>query len=280
MSGPGPEGPGQAGPRLSGSGPAGPGSADARLIGLGPADPGRGAGRPRVLVVDDEPQIHRFLKPALEIAGYAVSQAGTAMDGLRLAAEQAPAAILLDLGLPDLDGQEVIVRLRAFSRIPVIIISARDLELEKIRALDRGADDFVEKPFAVGELLARLRACIRRAATDDAAVARWRGHGVEVDLLHRRVVVGGHEVSFSPREYDLLSVLVRNAGVVLTHKQLLTAVWGSGHAEDVQYLRVYIGLIRQKLGPTGTNIILTAAGIGYRIAESEAEEEPDPAAET
>ncbi len=234
------------------------------------------SGRPVVLVVDDEPQIHRFLKPALEVAGYSVRQASTGREGLRLAAEQAPAAILLDLGLPDLDGQEVIVRLRAFSRIPLIVVSARDLEAGKVCALDRGADDYVEKPFAIGELLARLRACIRRSASGEPAVAIWRGHGVEVDLVRRRVLVAAAEVSFSPREYDLLSVLVRNAGVVLTHRQLLVAVWGSGHAEDVQYLRVYIGLIRHKLGPNGADIVLTAAGVGYRIAESA---EPHEAAE-
>ncbi len=229
-----------------------------------------GAAPPRILVVDDEPQVHRFLKPALEVAGYAVSQATTAMAGLRLAADQAPAAVLLDLGLPDLDGQEVILRLRAFSAVPIVVVSARDGIAEKIRALDHGADDYIDKPFAPGELLARLRACLRRARAQQAAVERWRHGTVEVDLAHRRVLVGGVAVAFTPREYDLLSVLVRNAGLVLTHRQLLTAVWGTGHAEDVQYLRVYVGLVRQKLGPEGAAIVLTAPGIGYRLAEGEA----------
>ncbi len=223
--------------------------------------------RAAILVVDDETQIHRFLKPALEAAGYAVSQAYAAIEGLRLVAERPPAAILLDLGLPDLDGQEFILRLRAFSRIPVVVVSARDRESEKIAALDRGADDFVEKPFAVGELLARLRACIRRSAAHDQRVEHWQHGGVAVDLLHRCVTVDGRAVLFTPREYDLLAVLIRNAGVILTHRQLLTAVWGSGHAEDVQYLRVYIGLIRQKLGPDGAGIVLTASRIGYRVAQ-------------
>lgn len=224
----------------------------------------------RILVIDDEPQIHRFLKPALTAAGYTVSQAVTAMQGLRLAADQAPAAILLDLGLPDLDGQEVILRLRAFCAVPIVVVSARDGTAEKITALDHGADDYIDKPFAPGELLARLRACLRRARTHDAAPDRWCHGPVEVDLARRRVLVDGAEVAFTPREYDLLSVLVRNAGLVLTHRQLLTAVWGTGHAEDVQYLRVYVGLVRQKLGPTGASIILTAPGIGYRLAEGEA----------
>jgi len=232
--------------------------------------PVSGAAAPRILVVDDEPQVHRFLKPALEVAGYAVSQATTAMAGLRLAADQAPAAVLLDLGLPDLDGQEVILRLRAFSAVPIVVVSARDGIAEKIRALDHGADDYIDKPFAPGELLARLRACLRRARAQQAAVERWRHGTVEVDLAHRRVLVGGVAVAFTPREYDLLSVLVRNAGLVLTHRQLLTAVWGTGHAEDVQYLRVYVGLVRQKLGPEGAAIVLTAPGIGYRLAEGEA----------
>ncbi len=229
-----------------------------------------GPGPARILVVDDEPQVHRFLKPALEVAGYAVSQATTAMAGLRLAADQAPAAVLLDLGLPDLDGQEVILRLRAFSAVPIIVVSARDGVAEKITALDHGADDYVDKPFAPGELLARLRACLRRARTQEAAVERWRRGAVEVDLARRRVLVDGAEIAFTPREYDLLSVLVRNAGLVLTHRQLLTAVWGTGHVEDVQYLRVYVGLVRQKLGADGAAVILTAPGIGYRLAEGEA----------
>ncbi len=224
----------------------------------------------RILVIDDEPQIHRFLRPALTAAGYAVSQALTALAGLRAAAEHAPAAILLDLGLPDLDGQEVIRRLRAAGSTPIIVISARDSTAEKIAALDHGADDYIDKPFAPGELLARLRACLRRARTLDAAPAPWRHGPVTVDLAHRRVHVDDAEVAFTPREYDLLTTLVRNAGLVLTHRQLLTAVWGTSHAEDVQYLRVYVGLVRQKLGPTGATILLTAPGIGYRLAEGDA----------
>ena len=223
----------------------------------------------RILVVDDEPQLHRFLKPALEAAGYEPLRADTAAEGLRLAATSSPAAVLLDLGLPDMDGQDALERLRAFSTVPVIIISARDREVEKIRALDSGADDYVEKPFALGELLARLRACLRRGLTQEGAAEIWRSHGVEVDLVRRRVRTGDQELTLSPREYDLLAMLVRNAGRVLTHRQLLLAVWGKGHAEDVQYLRVYVGHLRQKLGPHGALLIGTEAGIGYRLLESD-----------
>ena len=223
----------------------------------------------RILVVDDEPQLHRFLKPALEAAGYEALRADTAAEGLRLAAIRSPAAVLLDLGLPDMDGQEALERLRAFSKVPVIIISARDREAEKIRALDTGADDYVEKPFALGELLARLRACLRRGLAQEGVAEIWRSHGVEVDLVRRRVRTGGQELTLSPREYDLLAMLVRNAGRVLTHRQLLLAVWGKGHVEDLQYLRVYVGHLRQKLGPQGGLLIGTEAGVGYRLLEGE-----------
>ena len=222
-----------------------------------------------VLVVDDEPQLHRFLKPALEAAGYAVERADTAAEGLRLVATRSPAAVLLDLGLPDMDGQEALQRMRAFTQAPIIVVSARDREGEKIRALDGGADDYVEKPFALGELLARLRACLRRGLAQEGAAEAWRCRGVEVDLLRRRVQAEGGDVALSRREYDLLAMLVRNAGRVLTHRQLLTGVWGPGHGEDVQYLRVYVGHLRQKLGAAGAGLIGTESGIGYRLAEGE-----------
>jgi two-component system, OmpR family, KDP operon response regulator KdpE len=222
-----------------------------------------------ILVIDDEPQIHRFLRPALEAAGYRIEQAMDAANGLRLAASRAPEVILLDLGLPDLDGQEVLRRLRAFSAVPVIVLSARDREAEKIAALDAGADDYVEKPFAVGELLARIRAALRHVRTRDGVAEIWRGEGVAVDLVHRRVTVGDAPVQLSPREYDLLSLLVRNVDRVLTHRQLLTAVWGPAHVDDVQYLRVYVGQLRQKLGPAGVRLIATEPGVGYRLLGSE-----------
>ena len=222
-----------------------------------------------ILVIDDEPQVHRFLRPALEAEGYVALRADTAAEGLRLAGARNPAAILLDLGLPDMDGQDALLRLRAMTAAPVIVVSARDREAEKIRALDAGADDYVEKPFVVGELLARLRACLRRTLKEEGADAVWRRDAVEIDLIRRRVRVEGEVAPFTPLEYDLLAMLVRNAGRVVTHRQLLTAVWGKAHADDVQYLRVYIGHIRQKLGAAGGALVGTEPGVGYRFAEAE-----------
>ena len=221
-----------------------------------------------ILVIDDEPQVHRFLRPALEAEGYVALRAETAAEGLHFAATRNPAAVLLDLGLPDMDGQDALGKLREVTAAPVIVVSARDRESEKIRALDGGADDYVEKPFVVGELLARLRACLRRAIKEDGAEAVWHRDRVEIDLVRRRVKVDGEAVTFTPLEYDLLAMLVRNAGRVVTHRQLLTSVWGKAHADDVQYLRVYIGHIRQKLGAEGGSFVGTEAGVGYRFAEA------------
>lgn len=222
----------------------------------------------RVLVVDDEPQIHRFLGPALEAAGFVPLRAETAAEGLRLAAERSPAVVLLDLGLPDMDGQAVIPKLRAFSAVPVIVLSARDREAEKVAALDAGADDYVEKPFALGELLARLRAVARRAdaGAGGAAAAVLRFGPLEVDLLRRTArLEGGAPLKLTPREWDLLAALSRaGEGRVVTQRQLLTAVWGPAHVEDAQYLRVYIGQLRQKLGHAA-GLITTEPGIGYRL---------------
>ena len=221
----------------------------------------------RILVIDDEAQIHRFLKPALEAAGYEVERAETAAEGLRLAAGRAPDAVLLDLGLPDMDGQEALQRLRAFSAVPVLILSAREREAEKIAALDGGADDYLEKPFGVGELLARLRACLRRRLTQQGAQPVFSAGPLTVDLLKHEVRVDGTLVVLSRREFDLLSLLVRNPGRVMTHRQLLVAVWGPAHVEDVQYLRVYIGQLRHKLG-AAAELITTEPGIGYRLREA------------
>ncbi|WP_270933483.1 response regulator [Falsiroseomonas oryzae] len=229
---------------------------------------GLDATRPRILVVDDEPQIHRFLAPALEAAGYAPLRAMTAAEGLRLAAERAPALILLDLGLPDGDGKLAIPRLRGFSTVPVVVLSARDQEAEKVAALDAGADDYVEKPFALGELLARIRAALRRAgaASRQPAEAVVRTGALEVDFGRRTArVEQGEPLKLTPREWDLLAALVRGGeGRVMTQRQLLTAVWGPAHVEDAQYLRVYIGHLRQKLGPAA-GLIRTEPGVGYRF---------------
>ena len=225
-------------------------------------------GPPRILVVDDEPQIHRFLGPALEAAGYAPLRALTMAEGLRLAAERAPALVLLDLGLPDGDGKLAIPRLRGFTDAPVIVLSARDAEAEKVAALDAGADDYVEKPFALGELLARLRAALRRAgaASRQPVDSVVRVGTLEMDFGRRTARVEGAEpLKLTPREWDLLAALVRGGeGRVVTQRQLLLAVWGPAHLEDAQYLRVYIGQLRQKLGVAAT-LIRTEPGVGYRF---------------
>ncbi|MBP0447682.1 response regulator [Roseomonas sp. SSH11] len=226
---------------------------------------------PRILVVDDEPQIHRFLTPALAASGYEPIQAENASAGLRLAATHAPAAILLDLGLPDLDGQQVIPRLRAFTAAPIIVLSARDEECAKVTALDAGADDFVEKPFALAELLARLRAALRRAAAhgQEAPTPLVRVGPLEMDLAARKATIGGTLLKLTPREWDLLAALARaGAGRVVTQRQLLSAVWGPGHAESSQYLRVYVGHLRQKLGDAAS-LIRTEPGVGYRLGPAE-----------
>ena len=226
--------------------------------------------KPLVLVVDDEPQIHRFLRPALEVSGYAVAQAHDAAGFLRLAAARAPDAVLLDLGLPDMDGREALVRLRAFSAVPVIVLSARNREADKIAALDEGADDYVEKPFGLGELLARLRTALRRRGPPHDRGERGpdgmlQAGPVTLDDGARQVRVSGAPVQLSPREYTLLEALMRNPGRVLTHRQLLVSVWGPAHAQDVQYLRVYIGHLRQKLGAEAAAMIATEPAIGYRL---------------
>ena len=225
------------------------------------------SGPGRVLVIDDEPQIHRFLRPALEAAGYEVERAVRGDEGLRLAASRAPELVLLDLGLPDMDGLLVLARLRGFSQLPIIVISARDREAEKIAALDLGADDYLEKPFGVGELLARMRAALRHRLASQGVRELFRAGPIEVDLVRRIVRVGGEAVQLSPREYALLALLVQNAGLVLTHRQLLTAIWGPAHTHDVQYLRVYIGHLRQKLGEFP--LISTEPGVGYRLVEGQ-----------
>ena len=226
--------------------------------------------QPRILVIDDEPQIHRFLRPALEASGYVVERAETAAEGLRLAAARAPGLILLDLGLPDMDGQEVLKKLRASSAVPVVVLSARDREIEKVTALDNGADDYIEKPFSVAELLARIRAALRHARpAAGPASEHYTAGPLELDMARRIVKVSGTLVQLSPREYALLTLLARDAGRVLTHRQLLTGVWGPAHVQDVQYLRVYVGHLRQKLGPAAS-LISTEPGVGYRLLEEEA----------
>jgi two-component system KDP operon response regulator KdpE len=225
------------------------------------------AHKPRILVIDDEPQIHRFLGPALEASGYEPIRADDATSGLAAIASRAPEAVILDLGLPDMDGKQALIRARAFYDGPILILSARDREVEKIEALDHGADDYLEKPFGVGELLARLRVAMRHRLHQVGAAPLIRAGDVEIDLIKRLVSRAGEPVKLSPREYDLLAKLAEGRGKVLTHRQLLTAVWGPANVEDVQYLRVFIGHLRQKLeaDPASPRLISTEAGVGYRF---------------
>ncbi len=222
----------------------------------------------RVLAVDDEPQILRFLKPSLTAAGYDVVTAANGADALKAAGTQAPDIILLDLGLPDMDGKEVIRRLREWSKAPIIVLSARDRETEKIAALDLGADDYVNKPFGIGELMARMRAALRHKPDDNAAATRLEAGPLAIDIAAHSVSLAGRPLRLTPKEFELLALLTRNAGRVVTHRQLLTAVWGPAHAEDVQYLRVFIGQVREKIAavmPGSPELLRNEPGIGYRL---------------
>ncbi|MDB5600809.1 MAG: two component transcriptional regulator, winged helix family [Xanthobacteraceae bacterium] len=223
----------------------------------------------RVLVVDDEAAILRFLKPALETNGYDMSSAGTVAEALKRIASEVPDIVVLDLGLPDGDGKEVIRRVREWSKVPIVVLSAREREIEKIEALDLGADDYVNKPFGVGELLARMRAALRHRMQEKSEIAVLTIGGLEIDSVRHRVTRDGADVKLTPKEFELLSFLARHAGKVLTHRQILTAVWGPANAQDTQYLRVYVGQLRQKIEQhtDDPRIIVTEPGIGYRIAE-------------
>lgn len=223
--------------------------------------------RPQILVIDDEPQIHRFLSPALDAAGYDAKRADSGQEGLRGIALWSPDAVVLDLGLPDMDGKEVLRRAREFYEGPIIVLSARDKEAEKIAALDLGANDYVEKPFGVGELLARLRAGLRQGALRPVASGVVMAGDVSIDLDRRLITRGEERLKLRPKEYEVLAYLARSAGKVVSHTDLLTAVWGRAHADDVQYLRVVIGQLRHKIEPEPSmpTILLTEAGIGYRL---------------
>ncbi|MGP9813970.1 response regulator [Rhodopseudomonas sp. NSM] len=225
--------------------------------------------RSRVLVVDDEPAILRFLKPALEANSYEVAHAATVTEAIKRIAADAPDIVLLDLGLADGDGKDVIRQVRAWSDLPIIVLSAREREAEKIDSLDLGADDYVNKPFNTGELMARMRAALRHRMQRNAEPAALSVGGIEIDAVRRRVTRDGAEIKLTPKEFELLAFMVRHAGRVVTHRQILAAVWGPAHTSDTQYLRVYIGQLRQKIEQRADapQIILTEPGIGYRIGE-------------
>jgi two-component system KDP operon response regulator KdpE len=222
--------------------------------------------KPNVLVIDDELQIRRLLRVCLEGNGYRVTEAATGQEGITQAAQYHPDMVLLDLGLPDMDGIAVLKRLREWSQVPVVVLSVRDREDDKVAALDNGADDYVTKPFSTAELLARLRVA-QRHAIPPSETPLFRSGDLEVDMTTRIVKRGGKEVKLTATEYSLLRVLVRHAGKVLTHRQILQEVWGPNYLEQTHYLRVYVAHLREKLefDPSKPRLIATEPGIGYRL---------------
>lgn len=221
---------------------------------------------PRILIVDDEPAIQRFLRTALDTGEFSISQAETGHAALSAAAATRPDVILLDLGLPDMDGVEVIRRIREWSQTPILVLSVREREDDKVGALDAGADDYLTKPFSVPELLARIRVALRRAM-QEVKEPVFRTDELEVDLSLRRVVVRGEEVQLTPTEYDLLRLLVIHAGKVLTHRQILKQIWGVAYVDQPHVLRVNISNLRHKLekDPSRPRYLVTEVGVGYRL---------------
>jgi two-component system KDP operon response regulator KdpE len=227
--------------------------------------------KPRLLLIEDDPQLRRFLRTALGESGYDVFDVETGQRGLAETAARRPDVILLDLGLPDMDGLEVVKQLRSWTTTPIIVLSARGQEDAKVAALDRGADDYLVKPFGTRELLARIRTAWRHANLGAAKDATVTGHGIVIDLDRRKVTRDGAEVHLTPTEFRLLGELARHAGRVLTHRHLLREIWGPSHAEDSHYLRIYMAQLRAKLERDATDpkLLLTEQGVGYRLdAES------------
>jgi two-component system KDP operon response regulator KdpE len=226
---------------------------------------------PTVLVVEDEPQMRRFLRATLEAHSYRMVGASTGQEAIAEATTSTPDVVLLDLGLPDIDGVEIVRRLREWTDVPIIIVSARDQEKEKIRALDAGADDYLTKPFGAGELLARMRVAQRHADRRKQGTADpiFKLDDLEVDLAKRLVSVGGRAVHLTPTEYKLLTILIRSGGRVVTHRQLLKEVWGVSFSEHTHYLRVFMAQLRHKLeaDPARPRYLLTEPGVGYRVRQ-------------
>ncbi len=226
------------------------------------------SGKLRVLIVDDEIEIRRFLRASLNAHGHTVFEANCGQDALRMAVDNRPDLMILDLGLPDMDGMAVTSQVREWSHMPIIILSVRNQEKDKIEALDAGADDYLTKPFGVGELLARIRVVMRRMVTPEGDSVHRVGE-LEVDIAKHRVLVAGREVALTPTEFDLLKTLAQNAGRVLTHRQLIHQVWGSAYEEEDRLLRVNIANLRKKIeiDPSCPKYLITELGVGYRLQE-------------
>jgi two-component system KDP operon response regulator KdpE len=226
---------------------------------------------PSVLIIEDEAPMRRVLRSALGGQGYRVWEAGGVADGLNAFAARSPQAVLLDLGLPDGEGFEVVERIRETSEVPIVVISARGEEREQVRALDGGANDYVTKPFREAELLARLRSALRSAARASRYAATLHIGGLRIQCFERRVYLNDVEIALTPTEFSLLQVLARDAGRVITHRQLLRQVWGGEYVEDVQYLRVFMKQLRQKLeqDPMRPRLLVTTPGVGYRLRPPE-----------
>jgi two-component system, OmpR family, KDP operon response regulator KdpE len=224
-------------------------------------------GQATILLVEDQAQIRKFLRISLQAHGFEVIEARLAKDGLAAAARKKPDLIILDLGLPDMDGRHVITRLREWSSVPIIVLSVRSDEKEKVEALDRGANDYVTKPFGISELMARIRATLRGRRDPHPEASLVRVGGLEIDFAGRRVSLSGREIRLSRKEYELLRLFATHPGQVLTHEHILKAVWGSNHIHDNHYLRVLVGHLRQKLGdqPSAPRYIVTEQGVGYRL---------------
>lgn len=220
-----------------------------------------------ILIIEDEAQVRKFLRASLTSNAYQVYESDTARDGLAQAAARNPDLVLLDLGLPDLDGLTVTEQLREWAKMPIIVISARGKEEDKIRALDAGADDYLTKPFGVGELLARIRVALRHSARNQVGETQFEMGNIKVDLGRRRVTKSDEEVHLTPIEYKLLTTLIKYDGRVITHRQLLKEVWGPNSSEQTQYLRVYMGQLRHKLedNPSRPKFLTTEPGVGYRL---------------
>lgn len=227
------------------------------------------SGEASILLIEDEAPIRRFLRIALEAHGYTVHEARSGEQGLMLAGSAEPQLVILDLGLPDMDGQDVIARIREWSEVPVLVLSVRGEEREKVKALDGGANDYVTKPAGISELMARVRVLLRKREPDDAESAIYERNGLRIDLSRREVRRDGSAVRVTRKEYELLRLLVRSAGRVLMHQHLLLELWGPGFTSETHYLRVLVSGLRQKLGddPADPHYIVTEQGVGYRLLD-------------